>query len=82
MDDLFTEDVFQETSARYRAVGQEQWLQRHPEAGSSWPSWPKASHIWTLLSAGGLMFGDDYAWPGVQKVGSQTLLLLLYYSQA
>ena len=26
------------------AVGQlEQWLQRHPEAGSSWPSWPKAS---------------------------------------
>ena len=21
----------------------EQWLQRHPEAGSSWPSWPKAS---------------------------------------
>ena len=22
----------------------EEWLQRHPEAGSSWPSWPKASH--------------------------------------
>ena len=21
----------------------EQWLQRHPEAGSSWPSWPEAS---------------------------------------
>ena len=21
----------------------EQWLQRHPEAGSSWPSWPRAS---------------------------------------
>ena len=20
-----------------------QWLQRHPEAGSSWPSWPKAT---------------------------------------
>ena len=20
-----------------------QWLQRHPEAGSSWPSWPEAS---------------------------------------
>jgi len=29
---------------RYRAVEPEQWLQRHPEAGSSWPSWPKASH--------------------------------------
>jgi len=29
--------------ARYRAVEPEQWLQRHPEAGSSWPSWPKAS---------------------------------------
>jgi len=26
------------------AVEPEQWLQRHPEAGSSWPSWPKASH--------------------------------------
>jgi len=34
---------FQETSARYRAVEPEQWLQRHPEAGSSWPSWPQAS---------------------------------------
>ena len=22
----------------------EQWLQRHPEAGSSWPSWPRVSH--------------------------------------
>jgi len=21
-----------------------QWLQRHSEAGSSWPSWPKASY--------------------------------------
>ena len=25
-------------------LGQEQWLQRHPEAGSSWPSWPKTSY--------------------------------------
>jgi len=25
------------------AFSAEQWLQRHPEAGSSWPSWPKAS---------------------------------------
>ena len=41
---LSSDDVFQETSARYRAVEPEQWLQRHPEAGSSWPSWPKASH--------------------------------------
>ena len=24
-------------------LGQDQWLQRHPEAGSSWSSWPKAS---------------------------------------
>jgi len=32
---LSSDDVLQETSARYRA---EQWLQRHPEAGSSWPS--------------------------------------------
>ena len=23
--------------------GSEQWHQRHPEAGSSWPNWPKAS---------------------------------------
>jgi len=34
---LSSDDVFQEISARYRAVGPEQWLQRHPEAGSSWP---------------------------------------------
>ena len=40
---LSSDDVFQETSSRYRAVEPEQWLQRHPEAGSSWPSWPKAS---------------------------------------
>ena len=32
------------TSARYRAVEPEQRLQRHPEAGSSWPSWPQTSH--------------------------------------
>ena len=24
--------------------GAEQWLQRHPEAGWSWPSWAKASY--------------------------------------
>jgi len=42
-EDLSSDDVFQETSARYRAVEPEQWLQRHPEAGSSWPSWPQAS---------------------------------------
>jgi len=42
---LSSDDVFHETSARYRAVEPEQWLQRHPEAGSSWPSWPKASHV-------------------------------------
>ena len=40
---LSSDDVFQETSARYRAVEPEQWLQHHPEAGSSWPSWPQAS---------------------------------------
>ena len=27
----------------YRAVEPQQWLQRHPEASSSWPSWPQAS---------------------------------------
>ena len=26
-----------------RTVEPEQWLQRHPEAGSSWPSWPRFS---------------------------------------
>jgi hypothetical protein len=39
---LSSDDEFQDTSARYRAVEPEQWLQRHPEAGSSWPSWPMA----------------------------------------
>jgi len=42
---LSPDDVFQETSARYRALEPEQWLQRHPEAGSSWPGWPKASQL-------------------------------------
>jgi hypothetical protein len=32
---LITDDIFQQTFARYRAVEPEQWLQRHPEAGSS-----------------------------------------------
>jgi hypothetical protein len=36
----------QDKPARYREVEpeQEQWLQRHPEAGSSWPGWSKAAH--------------------------------------
>ena len=29
-------------AGQYEALGQK-WLQRHPEAGSSWPSWPRAS---------------------------------------
>ena len=29
-------------------VDTEQWLKRHPEAGSSWSSWPKASHAWAF----------------------------------
>jgi len=33
---LSSDDVFQEQPG--------QWLQCHPEAGSSWPSWPQASH--------------------------------------
>ena len=37
-EQLSSNDVFQETPARYGAVEPEQWLQRHPEAGSSWPS--------------------------------------------
>ena len=41
---LSCDDVFQEKSTLYRAVEPEQCLQRHPEAGSSWPSWPQASH--------------------------------------
>ena len=42
---LSSDDVFQETSARYRVVEPEQWLQRHHEVGSSWPSRPKASQL-------------------------------------
>ena len=30
-------------STEFRSCGAEQWPQRHPEAGLSWPSWPKAS---------------------------------------
>ena len=39
------DDVFQETSARYKAVKREKEFQPHPEAVSSWPSWPEASHL-------------------------------------
>ena len=51
------EDVFQASSARHRAVEPEQWLQRHPKAASSGPSWPKASHPWPLLLS--REFGTD-----------------------
>ena len=40
---LSSDDVFQEP---------EQWLQRHPKAGLSWPSWLKVSHL-TLCGSGG-----------------------------
>ena len=30
-------------SAWCRAVEPEQWFQRHPEAGPSWPSWPRSA---------------------------------------
>ena len=30
----------------------EQWLQRHPEAGLSWPSWPKISQLAQLAGTG------------------------------
>ena len=29
----------QDEPAPIKHSGSEQWLQRHPEAGSSWPSW-------------------------------------------
>ena len=29
--------------ARLSSDDAEHWLQRHPDAGSSWPSWPEAS---------------------------------------
>ena len=52
---LSSDDSFEETSARYRAVEPERWLQRHPEAGSSWPSWPEASYqaavIWSRVDS-------------------------------
>ena len=44
LQELSSDNVFRETSARYRAVEPAQWLQRHPEAGSSYPSWPQAPH--------------------------------------
>ena len=34
---------FQVQSWEAGTLSPEQWLQRHPEAGLSWPSWPKAS---------------------------------------
>ena len=53
---LTSDYVFQETSTPYGAVKPDQWLRRHPEAGSSWPSWPKASQPSPLVpsTSGGL----------------------------
>ena len=48
---LSTDDMFQETSARCKAVEPEQWLQRHPEAGSSWSSWSQASQRFAFASS-------------------------------
>ena len=42
---LSSDDVIQDTSARFRSVEPEQWIRCHPEAGSSLSSWPKAPHI-------------------------------------
>ena len=45
--------------ATLRQLGQDQWLQRHPEAGSSWPSWPhttaeaaRATRLATMMWSG------------------------------
>ena len=40
-------------------VEPEQWLQRHPEAGSSWPSWPQASHDPITCSVSAAIGSDD-----------------------
>jgi len=32
----------QDESALIKSSESKEWLQHHPEAGSSWPSWPKA----------------------------------------
>ena len=53
---LTYDDVFQETSARYRAVEPEQWLQRHAEAGSSWLSWPQDTGLLPLPSEEGTAY--------------------------
>jgi len=48
--------------ARCRAVEPEPWLQRLPEAGSSLPSWPKASQSDALRGAD--LFRADRLWEG------------------
>ena len=30
-----------------------QWLQRHPEAGSSWPDWPRSLYVGGTRGGGG-----------------------------
>ena len=32
----------------------EEWLQHHPETGSSWPSWPQASYLASRASSVGI----------------------------
>ena len=38
----------------------EQWLQRHAEAGPSWPSWPRVSHM--------VRVDSRLRWPSQYKV--------------
>ena len=40
---LFLVSVVQSGAAKRHLPDIEKWLQRHPEAGSAWPSWPMSS---------------------------------------
>ena len=56
-----------------QSSGVEQWLQRHPEAGSFWPGWPKASYHVKSTSRehrqrAPAPHGNAAIWPSVRPV--------------
>jgi hypothetical protein len=61
---LSSNDVFPRDTCPIWSSGAEEWPQHHPEAGSSWPSWPRASYLSTQegSSVTDALSTSDLAW--------------------
>ena len=64
---------------RHSLLPAEQWLQSHPEAGSSWPNWPKASYArWWGVSG---IAGPTFASPCARSVRIKSVWLKVRSNQ-